>query len=107
MGQLWATGATIGKVATVFTSSNSQHGGQEATILAFHINLLHLGFIISGLPYSFTKQNGVEEVKGCSPYGASTIAGPSGERLPSKIELEGVAYQAVHAAKIGAKLVKK
>src|SRR5690606_23809496 len=103
-GSLWASGALVGKVATVFTSSNTQHGGQESTILTFHPVLLHLGFIIVGLPYAFQGQMGVEEVMGNSPYGASTIAGTDGSRQPSKVELEGARYQGRHVAEIAAKI---
>ena len=87
-GQLWAQGALVGKVASVFTSSATQHGGQESTILSFHISLLHHGFVIVGLPYAFQGQMKIDEVTGGSPYGASTIAGGSGERMPSENELE-------------------
>jgi NAD(P)H dehydrogenase (quinone) len=103
-GGLWLKGATVGKVASVFCSSATQHGGQESTILTFIPTLLHLGMIVVGLPYAFAGQMGVEEVKGSSPYGASTIAGGDGSRQPSAIELEAVRYQAAHVAKIAAKL---
>jgi NAD(P)H dehydrogenase (quinone) len=103
-GSLWASGALVGKVASVFTSSNTQHGGQESTILTFHPVLMHLGFIIVGLPYAFQGQMGVEEVMGNSPYGASTIAGTDGSRQPSKVELEGARYQGRHVAEIAAKI---
>lgn len=99
-GPLWAEGALIGKVGSVFTSSNTQHGGQESTILSFHTTLLHHGFIVVGLPYSFTGQNRVDEITGCSPYGASTIAGPEGIRLPSENEKAGARYQGRHVAGI-------
>ena len=82
-GGLWAQGKLIGKVGAVFTSTATQHGGQESTILSFHTVLLHLGFVIVGLPYSFTGQMGLDEVMGNSPYGASTIAG--GGRLASAL----------------------
>jgi NAD(P)H dehydrogenase (quinone) len=100
---LWQSGALVGKVGSVFTSSATQHGGQESTILTFHVVLLHLGFIIVGLPYAFQGQMGVSEVMGNSPYGASTIAGGDGKRQPSKIELEGARYQGRHVAQIAAK----
>lgn len=106
-GRFWLSGSLVGKVAGVFTSSNAQHGGQESTILSFHIVLLHQGMVIVGLPYAFAGQNGVEEIKGCSPYGASTIAGPEGERMPSKTELDGARYQGRHVAAIAAKLTAK
>jgi NAD(P)H dehydrogenase (quinone) len=103
-GSLWASGALVGKVASVFTSSNTQHGGQESTILTFHPVLMHLGFIIVGLPYAFQGQMGVEEVMGNSPYGASTIAGTDGSRQPSKVEFEGARYQGRHVAEIAGKI---
>ncbi len=103
-GGLWLRGALVGKVAGVFTSSATQHGGQESTILTFHPVLLHLGFIIVGLPYAFQGQMGVAEIMGNSPYGASTIAGGDGSRQPSKVELEGARYQGKHIAQIATKL---
>lgn len=103
-GSLWASGALVGKVGSVFSSSATQHGGQESTILTFHPVLLHLGFIIVGLPYAFQGQMGVSEVMGNSPYGASTIAGGDGSRQPSPIELEGARYQGRHVAEIAAKI---
>jgi NAD(P)H dehydrogenase (quinone) len=104
-GQLWMKGALVGKVGSVFTSSATQHGGQESTILSLHTTLLHHGMVIAGLPYSFQGQMGVGEITGCSPYGASTIAGPDGRRLPSDNELEGARYQGEYVAKIVKKLV--
>jgi NAD(P)H dehydrogenase (quinone) len=103
-GQLWAQGALVGKVGSVFTSSATQHGGQESTILSFHISLLHHGFVIVGLPYAFQGQMRIDEVTGGSPYGASTIAGGSGERMPSENELEAARFQGRHVAEIAAKL---
>lgn len=103
-GSLWASGALVGKVGSVFSSSATQHGGQESTILTFHPVLLHLGFIIVGLPYAFQGQMGVTEVMGNSPYGASTIAGGDGSRQPSQVELEGARYQGRHVAQIATKL---
>jgi len=105
-GQLWATGKLVGKVGSVFASSATQHGGQESTILSFHTTLLHQGMVIVGLPYSFLGQMRIDEITGCSPYGASTIAGGKGERLPSENELAGARYQGRHVATIAAKLVK-
>jgi NAD(P)H dehydrogenase (quinone) len=105
-GQLWAKGALIGKVTGVFTSSATQHGGQESTILTFIPTLLHHGMIVAGLPYSFQGQMGVTEITGCSPYGASTIAGGDGKRMPSKNELDGARFQGKHIASIAGKLVK-
>ncbi len=103
-GQLWVSGALIGKAGSVFTSSATQHGGQESTILSFHTTLLHQGMVIIGLPYSFQGQMGVNEITGCSPYGASTIAGGQGERMPSANELAGARFQGRHVATIAAKL---
>jgi NAD(P)H dehydrogenase (quinone) len=103
-GGLWVQGKLVGKVGSVFSSSATQHGGQESTILTFHPVLLHLGMIIVGLPYSFQGQMGVTEVMGNSPYGASTIAAGDGSRQPSQIELEGARFQGRHVAQIAAKL---
>lgn len=103
-GSLWASGALVGKVGSVFVSSGTQHGGQESTVLTFHPVLLHLGLIVVGLPYSFQGQMGVDDVMGNSPYGASTIAGGDGSRQPSKVELDGARYQGRHVAQIAAKL---
>jgi NAD(P)H dehydrogenase (quinone) len=103
-GGLWASGALIGKVGSVFTSSATQHGGQESTILATHITLLHHGLVIVGLPYSCTAQTGVDEIKGGSPYGASTIAGGDGSRQPSEQELGMARFQGRHVAEIAKKL---
>ena len=103
-GALWASGALVGKVGSIFSSSATQHGGQESTILTFIPVLLHLGMIVVGLPYAFQGQMGVSEVMGNSPYGASTIAGGDGRRQPSRIELDGARYQGRHVAQIAAKL---
>ncbi len=103
-GGLWMKGSLVGKVGSVFSSSATQHGGQESTILTTHVVLLHQGMVIVGLPYSFQGQMGVGEVMGNSPYGASTIAGGDGSRQPSAVELEGVRYQARHVAEIARKL---
>jgi len=103
-GGLWMKGALVGKVGSVFASSATQHGGQESTILSFHTTLLHQGMIVVGLPYSFAGQMGVGEITGCSPYGASTIAGGQGERMPSANELAGARFQGAHVAKIAKKL---
>ena len=103
-GQLWAQGSLVGKVGSVFTSSATQHGGQESTILSFHVSLLHHGFVIVGLPYAFQGQMRIDEVTGGSPYGASTIAGGSGERMPSENELESARFQGRHVAQIASKL---
>jgi NAD(P)H dehydrogenase (quinone) len=103
-GQLWSNNALVGKVGSVFTSSATQHGGQESTILSFHTTLLHLGMIIVGLPYSYKGQMRIDEVTGCSPYGASTIAGGQGERKPSENELAAARFQGEHVAVIAARL---
>lgn len=104
-GQLWAKGALVGKVGSVFTSSATQHGGQESTILSFHITLLHHGFVVVGLPYAFQGQMRIDEITGGSPYGASTIAGGSGERMPSENELDAARFQGNHVASIASKLI--
>ncbi len=106
-GQLWAQGSLVGKVGSVFTSSNTQHGGQESTILSFYNTLLHHGMIIVGLPYTFKGQMRIDEITGGSPYGASTIAGPKGERMPSENELEAARFQGRHVATIASKLTRE
>lgn len=103
-GSLWISGALVGKVGSVFTSSATQHGGQESTILTFHPTLLHLGMVVVGLPYSEQRQMGIDEIKGGSPYGASTIAGAKGERSPSEQELAMAQSQGRHVALIASKL---
>ena len=105
-GQLWAKGSLVGKVGSVFTSSNTQHGGQESTILSFHITLLHQGMVIVGLPYTFQGQMRMDEITGGSPYGTSTIAGSKGERMPSQNELAAARFQGKHVATIAFKLTK-
>ncbi len=105
-GQLWAKGALVGKTGSVFTSSATQHGGQESTILSFHITLLHHGFVVVGLPYTFQGQMRIDEMSGGSPYGASTIAGGKGERMPSENELAAARFQGEHAAAIASKLIQ-
>jgi NAD(P)H dehydrogenase (quinone) len=105
-GQLWANGALVGKVGSVFTSSATQHGGQESTILSFHITLLHQGMVIVGLPYAFQGQMRIDEITGGSPYGTSTIAGGKGERMPSENELAAARFQGKHVATIASKLTK-
>lgn len=105
-GGLWAKGALVGKVGSVFTSTATQHGGQESTILTFIPTLMHHGMVVVGLPYAFAGQTGLEEIKGGSPYGASTITGGDGSRMPSAVELEGARYQGRHVAQIAAKLAR-
>jgi NAD(P)H dehydrogenase (quinone) len=103
-GSLWRDRRLVGKVGSVFTSSGTQHGGQESTVLSFHITLLHHGMIVVGLPYVFHGQSGMDEITGCSPYGASTIAGPDGSRMPSEDELAGARFQGQWVAEIARKL---
>ncbi|HEX7669929.1 MAG TPA: NAD(P)H:quinone oxidoreductase [Polyangiaceae bacterium] len=103
-GQLWMKGALVGKVGSVFTSTATQHGGQESTILTFHTTLLHQGMLIVGLPYAFQGQMRIDEITGGSPYGASTISGTKGERMPSENELAGARFQGKHVATIALKL---
>lgn len=105
-GQLWAKDALVGKVGSVFTSSNTQHGGQESTILSFHITLFHQGMVVVGLPYAFKGQTRIDEITGGSPYGASTIAGGQGERMPSENELAAARYQGKHVATIASNLAR-
>lgn len=103
-GGLWAKGALIGKVGSVFTSTASQHGGQETTITSFHTTLFHHGMVVVGLPYSFSGNSEMGEISGGTPYGASTIAGGDGSRLPSENELAGARFQGRHVAEIAGKL---
>lgn len=103
-GGLWMSGALVGKVGSVFVSSATQHGGQESTILTFHPTLLHQGMVIVGLPYAEQRQMGLDEIKGGSPYGASTIAGGQGERQPSEQELGMARFQGRHVTTIATKL---
>ena len=103
-GPLWATGALVGKVGSVFTGSGTQHGGQESTILTMIPTLLHQGMVVVGLPYTFQGQSRTDEITGGSPYGASTITKPDGSRMPSENELAGARFQGRHVAQIAAKL---
>jgi NAD(P)H dehydrogenase (quinone) len=103
-GGLWARGALVGKVGSVFTSSATQHGGQESTLLSFHTTLLHQGMVIAGLPYSFQGQTRMDEITGGSPYGATTIAGGDGSRMPSENELDGARFQGRFVADLAQKL---
>jgi NAD(P)H dehydrogenase (quinone) len=107
LGELWSRDAFVGKVGSVFTSSGTQHGGQESTILTSHVTLLHLGMIIVGLPYAEKRQTRLDEITGGSPYGASTIAGGDGSRQPSENELEMARYQGRHVAQIAKKIAGK
>ena len=103
-GGLWAQGKLVGKIGSMFTSSATQHGGQESTILGFVPTFLHHGMAYAGLPYAFAGQMGVDEIKGGSPYGASTITDGDGSRQPSAVELEAAKFQGAHVAKLAAKL---
>jgi NAD(P)H dehydrogenase (quinone) len=103
-GGLWVKGALVGKVASVFASTGTQHGGQETTITSFHSTLLHHGMIIVGLPYTFAGLTNMEEITGGTPYGASTLAKADGSRQPSANELDGARFQGRHVAQITAKL---
>jgi NAD(P)H dehydrogenase (quinone) len=103
-GGLWFTKALVGKVGSVFVSTASQHGGQETTITSFHTTLLHHGMVIVGLPYTFAGNSEMNEISGGTPYGASTLAGNDGSRMPSDNELAGARFQGAHVAQIAAKL---
>ncbi len=103
-GGLWFSGALVGKVGGAFTSTASQHGGQETTLFSILTNLLHHGMTIVGLDYGFQAQMGVDEVKGGSPYGATTISDGDGSRMPSSVELDGARYQGKRIAETAAKL---
>lgn len=105
-GGLWAKGALIGKVGSVFTSTATQHGGQESTILSFHTTLLHHGFVVVGVPYSEARQMTLTEISGGSPYGASTITGGDGSRQPSENELAIARFQGKHVAGIAKRLAR-
>ena len=106
-GGLWAKGALIGKVGSVFCSTGTQHGGQETTITSFHTTLLHHGMVIVGVPYSCQELTNMSEITGGSPYGASTLAGGDGSRQPSANELAIGRFQGKHVAEITKKLVGK
>ncbi|GAB3319328.1 NAD(P)H:quinone oxidoreductase [Luteimonas notoginsengisoli] len=103
-GGLWARGALNGKVGSAFTSTATQHGGQETTLMGIHINLLHFGMVCVGLPYSFQGQMRLDEVTGGTPYGATTIAGGDGSRRPTENELEGARHQGRLVAELATKL---
>ena len=103
-GQLWLSGALIGKVGGAFTSTATQHGGNETTLFSIITNLLHFGLIIVGLPYSHPGQGTLDEIVGGAPYGATTVAGGQGQRQPTKIELDGARHQGELIAKAAAKL---
>lgn len=103
-GGLWASGALIGKVAGVFTSTSTQHGGQETTITSFHSTLLHHGMLIAGVPYSCSGLTNMSEITGGSPYGAGTLAGSDGKRMPSANELSIARFQGEHVARLAGRL---
>jgi len=103
-GRLWADGKLIGKVGSVFTSTGTQHGGQETTIISFHTTLLHHGMIIVGVPYSCKELTNMSEITGGSPYGASTLAGNDGSRQPSENEIKIARFQGAHVARVTKKL---
>ncbi|HUS08305.1 MAG TPA: NAD(P)H:quinone oxidoreductase [Bryobacteraceae bacterium] len=105
-GKQWIEGTFIGKVGSVFTSTATQHGGQETTITGFHTTLLHHGFVIVGVPYSCQELMNMDEITGGSPYGAGTLAGSRGDRQPTRNELAIARFQGKHVAEITAKLVR-
>jgi len=104
---LWAKGALIGKVGSAFTSTASQHGGQETTLVHLHTFFYHQGMVVTGVPYSAKELVNLDEITGGTPYGASTIAGPKGERTPTANELAIARFQGKHVAEIAAKLAAK
>ena len=104
-GGLWAQNAFVGKVGSAFTSTSTQHGGQETTLITFYITLLHLGMIVVGLPYSEVRQTTMSEITGGSPYGASSVSGASSGRMPSENELAMARFQGKHVASITNRLV--
>jgi NAD(P)H dehydrogenase (quinone) len=103
-GAIWMKGALVGKVGSAFTSTATQHGGQESTILTFIPTLMHFGLVVVGLPYSFQGQMGLNEILGGSPYGAATISGADGSRKPLAVELDAARFQGHHVAMVAAKL---
>ena len=103
-GQIWMRGGLVGKPGGVFCSTATQHGGQETTLMSFIQTLLHQGMIVIGLPYAYAPQMRIDEIVGGSPYGATTIAGGDGSRMPTETELEGARYQGRHIAEITKKL---
>ncbi len=103
-GGLWFEGKLVGKLGSVFTSTASQHGGQETTITSFHTTLLHHGMVVVGVPYAIPQLTSMDEIMGGSPYGATTITGSDGSRMPSEGELEIARFQGEHVAKLAAKL---
>ena len=106
-GGIWVKGGLVGKVGGVFTSTGTQHGGQETTLLTFQVTLLHHGMVIAGLPYSFQGQSYGEGIVGGSPYGASTIAGAKGDRQPGELDLAGARYQGKYVALLASSLAPR
>ncbi|HWT21399.1 MAG TPA: NAD(P)H:quinone oxidoreductase [Variovorax sp.] len=105
-GGLWAAGALINKIGSAFTSTSTQHGGQETTLVSFHSTLLHHGMLIAGVPYSCTGLTNMAEITGGSPYGAATLAGSDGKRTPSANELSIARFQGEHVAQLAARLAR-
>jgi NAD(P)H dehydrogenase (quinone) len=106
-GGLWMKGALVGKLAGAFTSSASQHGGQETTLMSLYTFFLHQGMIVAGVPYAAEELLNLKEISGGTPYGASTITGPKGERMPSENELAIAKFQGKHVAQLAAKLAAR
>lgn len=106
-GSLWSSGALIGKVGSAFTSTASQHGGQETTLVDLHTFFYHMGMVVVGVPYAAQELLNMNEITGGTPYGASTVTGAKGERLPSENELAIARFQGKHTAELAAKLVKR
>jgi NAD(P)H dehydrogenase (quinone) len=106
-GSLWMKGALIGKIGAAFTSTGTQHGGQETTLVGMLASLMHHGMVVAGLPYSFEGQMRVDEVTGGTPYGASTVTGTDGARQPSVTELNGARFLGRHVANISKRLAAR
>ncbi|WP_248322836.1 NAD(P)H:quinone oxidoreductase [Caballeronia sp. Sq4a] len=106
-GGLWVKGALVGKIGSVFTSTASQHGGQETTITSFHTTLLHHGMIVAGVPYACAALTSMSEISGGTPYGATTIVGADGKRHPTQNELDIARYQGKHVAELAVKIAGK
>jgi NAD(P)H dehydrogenase (quinone) len=106
-GPLWASGALVGKVGSVFTSTATQHGGQETTLISMQTFLFHHGMVVAGVPYAAPGLSVLDELSGGSPYGATTITGPKGDRMPSENELAVARFQGRHVAQLAAKLAAK
>jgi NAD(P)H dehydrogenase (quinone) len=103
-GALWVKGALVGKVGAAFTSTATQHGGQETTLFSILTTLMHHGMVLVGLPYAFQGQMTLDEITGGTPYGASTITGGQGQRMPSQNELDGARFQGRHVAQLAERL---